>query len=240
MTAHRRLQSERGRQSVNAYYFAGTPRKTATATRGAILGDAYTGRRFLLRFSARGVDGAMSAAKIILDLCGGTGSWSKPYREAGYDVRVIDVETGDDVRFYVPPAGVYGILAAPPCTHFAASGARWWTTKGTAALIEGLSIVDACLRIISIANPTFWAMENPVGRLSHYLGKPTMTFNPCDYGDPYTKRTCLWGRFNVPTKTPVPPTEGSKLHRLPPSPDRWRLRSMTPPGFARAFFEANQ
>jgi hypothetical protein len=55
--------------------------------------------------------------KIILDLCGGTGSWSRPYKEAGYDVRVITLPD-NDVRNYTPPRNVYGILAAPPCTEF--------------------------------------------------------------------------------------------------------------------------
>ena len=55
----------------------------------------------------------MNKDKIILDLCGGTGSWSKPYRDAGYDVRVITLPD-NDVRTYEPPENVYGILAAPP------------------------------------------------------------------------------------------------------------------------------
>lgn len=55
--------------------------------------------------------------KIILDLCGGTGSWSRPYAQAGYDVRVITLPEYD-VRDYEPPENVYGILAAPPCTEF--------------------------------------------------------------------------------------------------------------------------
>ena len=55
--------------------------------------------------------------KIILDLCGGTGSWSRPYKEAGYDVRLITLPE-HDVLTYEPPDGVYGILAAPPCTEF--------------------------------------------------------------------------------------------------------------------------
>jgi hypothetical protein len=82
-------------------------------------------------------------------------------------------------------------------------------------------------------------MENPVGRLKQYLGAPVMYFDPCDYGDPYTKKTALWGNFTVPIQNPIEPTEGSKMHKLAPSPDRWRLRSQTPPGFARSFFEAN-
>lgn len=55
----------------------------------------------------------MNSEKIILDLCGGTGSWSKPYVEAGYDVRVITLPK-DDVLTYTPPEHVYGIFAAPP------------------------------------------------------------------------------------------------------------------------------
>jgi len=106
-------------------------------------------------------------------------------------------------------------------------------------LLEGLSVVDACLRIILMAKPKFWALENPVGRLNRWLGKPKMYFNPCDFGDPYTKKTCLWGEFNIPEKTPVEPTEGSKMHLLPPSGDRNMLRSITPKGFAKAFFRAN-
>ncbi len=62
--------------------------------------------------------------KIILDLCGGTGAWSKPYKEAVdthgeniYDVRLVTLPE-HDVRTYIPPDNVYGILAAPPCTMF--------------------------------------------------------------------------------------------------------------------------
>ena len=175
---------------------------------------------------------------IILDLCGGTGAWSKPYKDAGYDVRLITLPD-HDVRLYQPPDNVYGVLCAPPCTHLAGSGARWWATKGESALLESLSIVDACLRIVVVTKPVFWCLENPVGRLVHYLGKPEMYFNPCDYGDPYTKKNCLWGEFNAPIQTPVEPTEGSKMHRMGPCSNRQELRSITPPGFAQAFFDAN-
>jgi hypothetical protein len=126
--------------------------------------------------------------KIILDLCAGTGAWSQPYAEAGYTVILVTLPD-HDVRTYIPPKNnIYGILAAPPCTHFTSSGARWWKIKGPKALIEGLEIVSACCRIILICNPVFWCLENPVGRLIHYLGKPTMYFNPCDYGDTWTKK----------------------------------------------------
>ena len=135
---------------------------------------------------------------------------------------------------------VYGVLAAPDCTHLSGSGARWWKKKGERALLEALSIADACVRIILITKPHFWALENPVGRLRRFYGDPRLIFNPNDYGDPYTKKTLLWGDFNLPKKNQVEPVEGSKMHLLPPSEDRKYLRSITPSGFAYEFFKANQ
>ena len=178
---------------------------------------------------------------IILDLCGGTGSWSKPYEDAGYKVRIIDTETtGEDIRLLeFSQDHVRGILCAPPCTMFASSGARW--TRTEEEMIQALALVDACLRAVAVYKPHFWALENPVEKLKRFLGPPVLYFNPCDYGDPYTKRTLLWGRFNMPKVSPVAPTEGSKMSRLygGPSAKTKRARSITPTGFARAFFEAN-
>jgi len=185
---------------------------------------------------------------LILDLCGGTGSWSKPYRESGkYDVLIVDPQewlpedpgTGDVRLFEWIKRRPHGILAAPPCTDLSGSGARWWASKGEGALLTALSVADACCRIVLLTEPEWWALENPVGRLRRYYGDPTYIFDPCDHGDPYTKKTLLWGDFTEPEKNPVEPTEGSKMHLLPPSPERARLRSATPPGFAQAFFEAN-
>lgn len=189
-------------------------------------------------------------SKIILDLCGGTGAWSRPYKEAGYDVRLVTLPE-IDVRQYRPPADVYGVLAAPPCTEFAVSGARWWKGKPPELLADALSVVDACMQIIHDVQPKFWALENPVGRLRrlryYSVGEPRLIFNPYDYGDPYSKKTLVFGNFNLPVKTPVEP-QGQR----PGQPNAWysrvggksartkEYRSQTPPGFARAFFEANQ
>lgn len=178
---------------------------------------------------------------LILDLCGGSGSWSQPYRDAGYEVQVFDLRNGDDVRLleFRPNLPVRGILAAPPCTDLAGSGARWWAEKGPEALTDALAVADACLRAVTLYRPRWWALENPVGRLSRYYGPPTLTFDPCEFGDAYTKKTLLWGDFNIPERNPVEPVEGSKMHLLPPSPDRAMLRSVTPKGFATAFFRSN-
>jgi len=186
----------------------------------------------------------LNETKIILDLCGGTGAWSKPYKDAGYDVRVITLPA-NDVRLFKYIGNVYGILAAPPCTDFSGSGAQYWKTKDVdGRTLSSLSMIDACMRITAVSNPVFWCLENPVGRLKKWLGPPAMYFNPCDYGDPYTKKTCLWGEFNIPRKNPVEPervcNQGSWLMKLGGKSEKTkRLRSITPPGFAKAFFEAN-
>jgi len=184
-------------------------------------------------------------APIILDLCGGTGGWSAPYANADYQVITYDLKTGTDIRLLEYDEGVFpkvhGILAAPPCTHFCISGAKYWKQKGIQAIYEGLSIVDACLRVISICHPKWWALENPVGRLRKWLGPPTLIFDPYEYGDDYKKKTCLWGNFNPPKKCPGLPSDinhHSKFFNLPPE-ERMTMRSITPPEFAKAFFKAN-
>ena len=181
--------------------------------------------------------------RVILSLCDYSGAWSEPYRLAGYDVRRIDLQHGQDVRL-IEHCGerIHGILAAPPCDHFALSGARWWESKGEQAAIDGLAVVDACLRAVAIYRPEWWALENPVGRLRRWLGPPAWSFHPCDFGDPYTKRTHLWGHFTPPCPLicaawqPVAASQGSKMHTM--IRDK-RRRSETPAGFAQAFFEAN-
>jgi hypothetical protein len=84
--------------------------------------------------------------RIILDLCGGTGAWSRDYAEAGYDVRNITLPDYD-VRDYVPPNNVYGILAAPPCNEFSIAKGSQPRDFG-----KGMKIVKACLECIWIAH----------------------------------------------------------------------------------------
>ena len=182
-----------------------------------------------------------------MSLCDHSGNWPNFYREAGYNVQLIDLKKGGDVRTLAYlDRPVYGILAAPPCTAFAGSGAQYWPKKDASGeTLEALALVDACLRAVAIYKPAFWALENPVGRLRRYLGPPTLIFNPCDYGDAYTKKTCLWGEFNAPAKNPVEPvrvcSQGSWVQKLGGKSERTKeLRSTTPLGFAKAFFEANK
>jgi hypothetical protein len=117
------------------------------------------------------------------------------------------------------------VFAFPPCTHLAASGARWFGDKGLSALRDSISLVEACRRICEWSGAPY-CIENPIGTLSTYWRKPDYIFDPCDYGayltppsDAYTKKTCLWtgGGFVMPEKRPVAPTEGSRMHKLPPA-----------------------
>jgi len=194
--------------------------------------------------------------KIILDLCGGTGSWSKPYLEAGYDVRNITLPEYD-VLTYKPPEDVYGILAAPPCTMFSFARTRAKTPRDFRSAME---VVKACLNVIwecRINNKLkFWALENPMDYLRQFLGKPYFTFDPWQFGDLYTKKTDLWGYFTKPRikykniNDIIPSvTEQNKLkqniRKLPSiseitSSTQADRRAVTPQGFANAFFKANK
>ena len=197
-----------------------------------------------------------NSEKIILDLCGGTGAWSKPYKDAGYDVRVITLPEYD-VCDYSPDEDtfeVYGILAAPPCTMF--SLART-TAKEPRNFTDGMVAVRACMEIIwhvrAVGNLKFWAMENPMGYLRQFMGKPAFTFDPSEFGGDYNKTTDIWGYFNEPkkkkTKTRFDSTD-KNTRKLPAIPQGYIRdpnmnttaikRSITNAGFAQAFYEANK
>jgi len=203
--------------------------------------------------------------KIILDLCGGTGAWSKDYKKAGYIVINITLpfydllETkieGDYIIFQggsekplkVRISDIYGILASPVCTMFSLARTRAKTPRD---FREGMKLIIACLNIIWECRYdhklAFWCLENPTGYLRQFLGKPVFTFDPCDYGDLYTKKTDLWGYFNIPLKDPGKTAMNcwKKYGKLPSISDftsskQKDKRAITPAGFAKAFFEANK
>lgn len=194
-------------------------------------------------------------SKIILHLCADIGSDSKPYRDAGYDVRCIGKDIG--VENYHPPENVYGIIANPPCTMFSIARTNAKTPRN---IEEGLFTVKHCLRVIWEAQSymvakhvpyrlKFWTIENPAtGYLKNYLGKPTYIYHPYQYGENYTKATALWGIFNKPIittpYTPVP--KGNSIKEAFPKmnyrnkEELMHVRSMCCEGFAKAFFEVNQ
>jgi hypothetical protein len=203
----------------------------------------------------------MMKDRIILHLCADIGSDTKPYKDNGYEVILIGKEIG--VENYHPPKNVYGIIANPVCTEL--STAR---SNGKARNPElGLYLVNECQRIIAECNPTFWVIENPAtGVLRDYLGKPELVYQPWEYGSPWTKKTALWGKFNIPPKVytkweDVPKIEGlyTRPGRGKPSiafshknhkrfirewdcfevEDDMSFRSLCSQKFAQAFYEAN-
>lgn len=179
----------------------------------------------------------------IVSLFDATGHWAEPYRLAGYDVIQVDLTLGQDVMTWEPPAGpVHGVLAAPPCTHFAGLGARHWPKfDNSGETAHSLDRVYRTLSLIDRMAPAWWVLENPVGRLNRLVPELAaygpQYIQPYEYGDPYTKKTGLWGRFVLPPKRPVTPHLGSLMHQKMGSSDP--RRSVTPLGFAIAFFRSN-
>jgi len=212
--------------------------------------------------------------KLILSIFDRTGNWARPWIEAGYPVMLWDLKYEGDVldlkefgrwiRGY--EQYVHGMLFAPPCTEFSSSGARWWADKDQnypERLAKAVELAEMCHCLATLTeifpNLKFWALENPVGRIESCVpelkGLKMLTFDPCDYGDPYTKKTCLWGKFNANLpKTPVEPEfveytgKNGRVTKFAPQFGRTggtsdktkEIRSETPMGFANAFFQANR
>lgn len=199
--------------------------------------------------------------KVILSLFDYTGNWSKPYKDNGYEVIQIDIKLGIDILSwdYKKLKNVYGILAAVPCTDYAVSGARWFAAKDKDGRTEqSQKLVAKTKEIIEYFNPVFWVVENPISRihkLNPWLGKPKFYFHPYEFGgytnedEGYSKKTALYGKFNIPTKKPVPCTDTERIWKPKrvdgKSPgyhteECKELRQATPKGFSKAFYEANK
>jgi hypothetical protein len=134
-------------------------------------------------------------SKTILHLCADTGSDTKPYRDAGYNVILVGREIG--VENYHPPKDVHGIIANPVCLEFSTARSNGKARNPE----EGMHLVRECQRIIAECNPVWWVIENPAkGVLKQFLGKPAYEYEPWWYGSPWTKRTALWGKFNIPPR----------------------------------------
>ena len=201
-------------------------------------------------------------------LCSKTANMALPWALAGVECWCVDIQHSirrpvkqgninfvwGDIRSWRRPEGLNLLFVAafPPCTHDAISGARDFETKGGNMLRDSLETFEAA-RVACSWSGVPYMIEHPVSCLVSipHIGQPNHKFNPNDYGDPYTKETWLWtgNGFRMPTvakpgdmfdkPTWVEPTQGSKMHLLPPGPDRQNQRSATPPGFCDAVFWAN-
>lgn len=122
------------------------------------------------------------------------------------------------------------MIAHPPCTHLAVSGARWFEKK-LSEQVEALNFVRFLLdsRIPKIC------LENPVSIISSRIRKPDQIIQPWQFGHGETKATCLWLK-GLPPLVPTEIVSGREaaVHRMPPGPDRWKLRSKTYQGIAAA------
>jgi len=122
------------------------------------------------------------------------------------------------------------MVAHPPCTHLAVSGARWFKDK-QAEQLEALDFV----RLLLNAPIDRIALENPVSIISSRICKPSQIIQPWQFGHGETKATCLWLK-NLPKLVPTNIVEGreAKVHRMTPGPNRWKERSRTYQGIADA------
>lgn len=122
------------------------------------------------------------------------------------------------------------IIAHPPCTYLASSGARWWASRRQEqqrALAFVRMLLDApCMHI---------ALENPIGAISTHICKPSQIIHPWQFGHGEKKSTCLWLK-NLPPLQPTHIVSGRlpRIHLVPPSLDRWKIRSRTYHGIADA------
>lgn len=122
------------------------------------------------------------------------------------------------------------MFAFPPCTHLAVSGARWFKGKQK----EQKEALDFVSELMS-APIQYICIENPISVISTRIRKPDQIIQPWMFGHGQTKATCLWLK-NLPKLQPTNVVEGRepKVHMMPPSPDRWKMRSRTFTGIAEA------
>ncbi len=122
------------------------------------------------------------------------------------------------------------MIAHPPCTHLAVSGARWFKDK-----VEEQKEALDFVRLLLSAPIEKIALENPISVISSKIRKPDQIIQPWMFGHGETKATCLWLK-NLPLLTPTDIVDGrdARVHKMPPSEDRWKLRSLTYTGIAEA------
>jgi site-specific DNA-cytosine methylase len=180
-------------------------------------------------------------SKRVLVACEFSGVVRRAFRERGFDAWSCDLLPAEDGSEFHVQGDVRALLigtwqswdlliAHPPCTHLAVSGARWFKDK-QAEQVEALEFV----RWLLDAPIPHIALENPVSIISSRIRKPDQIVQPWQYGHGEVKATCLWLK-NLPRLLPTNIVEGrvARVHREPPSPDRWKNRSRTFQGLAEA------
>ena len=198
------------------------------------------------RGSCFGDEGADSMKPLVRTLrvlvaCEFSGTVRDAFRALGHDAISCDLLPTEkpgphhqgDVRDLLTPGRWDLMIAHPPCTHLAVSGARWFKDKAR----EQAEALDFVRLLLSAPVPHI-ALENPVSVISSRVRKPDQVIQPWQHGHGETKATCLW-LVNLPPLVPsnvVPGREG-RVWKMPPSSNRWKERSRTFSGVGKAMAE---
>lgn len=176
--------------------------------------------------------------KRVLVACEYSATVRDAFRDRGHDAWSVDLlPTEGDPAFHLqmPVERVLGMhwdlmVAHPPCTHLAVSGARWWKEK----LVEQEDALRF-VRLLMDAPIEQIAIENPVGKISTAIRKADQYIQPWQFGHGEVKKTGLWLK-NLPLLVPTDIVEGreARVHRMAPGPDRWKERSRFYKGIAEA------
>ena len=178
--------------------------------------------------------------KILIG-CEFSGTVRRAFRAVGHEAWSCDLLPADDESHYHIQGDLLGVIGDgwdlavfhPPCTHLAVSGARWFKDK-RAEQAEALEFV----RTLLAAPIPMIALENPVSIISSHIRKPDQVIQPWMFGHGYVKATCLWLK-GLPPLVPTDVVDGreARVHRMSPGPNRWKERSRTYPGIAKAMAE---
>ena len=176
----------------------------------------------------------------VIVACEYSGRVREAFRKLGHDAGSCDIlESEDDSEFHIQTCiediindGWDLMIAHPPCTHLAVSGARHFKAKQESGVQqEALEFV----RLLLEADIPKIALENPISIISSKIRKPDQIIQPWQFGHGETKATCLWLK-GLPKLVPTNIVEGreQRIHKMPPSPTRWKERSRTYQGIADA------
>lgn len=193
----------------------------------------------------------------VYSLCDRSLRAVEPWARAGYDCIAIDIQPplrslpgvrhfqADLKSLHALPGAAF-VMAWPPCTHLALSGARHWASKGPGLALEAVQLVEACRRL---AGAVPLLLENPHGRLGKFWRKADLVVQPWHFAgysgeeDAYQKATCLWLENGAlpPLQSPWTGTiDVHRVHAQGESKARATRRSLTPRGLAEGIFRANQ
>jgi site-specific DNA-cytosine methylase len=180
----------------------------------------------------------MSKLRVLV-ACEYSGRVRNAFAEQGHDAWSCDLlETESPGKHYQGDVrdmlGEYWdlMIAHPPCTHLAVSGARHFAEKQASGVQQ--DALDFVRMLLDAPIPMI-CLENPISIISTKIRKPDQIVQPWQFGHGETKATCLWLK-SLPPLTPTNIVAGreAKVHRMPPGPNRWKERSRTYQGIAEA------